>query len=156
MAIEAAHPASLQQALALNEAAWWFAIMGTDLVVAKDLAMQALDILGASADGSGFLGRLIIRDTPHTFAIKNTLGYILLQQNNALKAVDVLAENPNGDGMFKRAVALYASGRTAESIDYLKRAIGEEKFMPSHELYLLRQYITGEFREQLQRLIENK
>jgi hypothetical protein len=125
--------------------AWRHAILGTDLPAAEDLARQALDILPPH-DKFGDA-----RDT-----LSDTLGYILLQEGKPSEAADVLAKNQNGDGMFKFAVALNALGRTEDSVRYLTLAIDKKKFMPSHEMYLLRGYIDGGFRERLQTLIADQ
>jgi uncharacterized protein YjbI with pentapeptide repeats len=141
-AIETAPPGSPQKATAINDMAWELAILGTDLPAAEGFARQALDILPPSDE---------FGDVRYNFG--DTLGYILLQEGKPFEAADVLAKNPNGDGMFKFAVALNALGRTEDSDRYLTLAIEEKHFMPSHEMYLLRRYITGKFREQLQKLI---
>ena len=64
-----------------------------------------------------------------------------------------------GDLLFKYAVALRAlaqekAGDEKQRLDqkaegYLEKSLKNRNYVPSHELYLLRRYITDEFKAQL-------
>jgi uncharacterized protein YjbI with pentapeptide repeats len=134
------------RAIALNEMAWTFAIYGAALDQAEKIATEAVNIASNS--------------TQKSFApeFQDTLAYILQQRGQTQEAAVTLDEalkqmrDPDPATIFKYAVALNGRGREAEAMDMLAKSIGTG-YSPSHELYLLRDQITGNFRAKLQDLL---
>jgi hypothetical protein len=141
---------------ALNEVAWTYAIYGADLKVAEEIAQSALDeletIKGASKEW--------LADSRANFT--DTKAYILLQEGQPEKAERLESDGTHsrGDLLFKYAIALHALATLEKRDDeklrldqkagaYLEKSLKNRNYVPSHELYLLRRYITDEFKEQL-------
>ena len=71
----------------------------------------------------------------------------------------IVAANSDGDLIFRYAFALHAlalgkKGDEKERLEqkaqaYLEKSLQNRNYVPSHELYLLRRYITDEFRTKL-------
>ena len=128
---------------ALNELAWFLATNGIDLATAKAKVEEALN---AELD-------------PITAALYNdTRAYILTQQGEVRQAVGIFDDalkqiiDQRGEVLFRYAVALHASGRTDEGIVKLNESMVDNKYWPRHELYQLRQFFTGAFRQRLAEL----
>ena len=145
---------------ALNEVAWTYAIYGADLKVAEEIVQSALDelekIKGASKEW--------LADSRANFT--DTKAYILLQQGEPKKAVELFerleadGSHSRGDLLFKYAIALHALATLEKREDeklrleekaraHLEKSLKNRNYVPSHELYLLRNYITDEFKAQL-------
>ncbi|WP_342732715.1 pentapeptide repeat-containing protein [Bradyrhizobium sp. B117] len=147
-------------ARALNEVAWTYAIYGADLPSALKSVNDALDelkkIKGASKEW--------LADSRANFT--DTKAYILLQLDKPKDAVDLFGglerdeALSRGDLLFKYAIALHALATLEKSDDerrrldqkaetYLEKSLKGRNYVPSHELYLLRDYIKDAFRAQL-------
>ena len=50
---------------------------------------------------------------------------------------------PQNEAIFRYALAQFAVGQRDEAIGNLQQALGDLKYVPSHEMYLLRQHIKG-------------
>ena len=95
----------------------------------------------------------------------DTKAYILLQEGEPAEAVKLLEQpgiigtNSDGDLIFRYAFALHAlalekEGDEKERLEqkaqaYLEKSLRNRNYVPSHELYLLRRYITDEFKAKL-------
>jgi hypothetical protein len=121
-----------------------------------------------------------IDDNSVNFA--DTMAYILLQEGQPAEAIRLLEEQPSvvkslehasaveansrGDLMFRYAIALHAlalkkQGDEKERLEqkaqaYLEKSLRERYYVPSHELYLLRRYITDEFKDKLATLLSTE
>ena len=151
----------IDRAIALNDLAWTYAIYGVDLAAARKAADDAQTIfveLRKNEEG---------QDTYEN--LQDTHAYILLQQGDFEGAKRALERVPqklerDGETMFKYAVALQAlaasqpeperSVASGRSITYLEVALGQRNYVPSHELYLLRRLLTGEFEVRLKRMLQ--
>lgn len=152
------HPEDLVDAL--NGVAWTYVIYGADPKIAKEYARKASKILNEikkTKEKSDWI-------SSKNAALADTMAYISLQEGQPVEAVkllefDVIPNNPAGDSMFRYAVALHAlalekEGEEKEQLEqkaqtYLDNSLGSRNYVPSHELYLLRSYITGKFRDKL-------
>jgi uncharacterized protein YjbI with pentapeptide repeats len=140
------------RAAALNEKAWALAILG---VVSDEVAE------GAAKEALGLLDELkqegqVAEDRAQT---GDTMAYILLQksekdpatqQQNMQKAVDLLATAAKldyGEVLFRYAIALNALDR--DWTGALESALIRKQYEPTHELYLLNKYFTGNFRQRV-------
>jgi hypothetical protein len=153
--VEATIPEDRVQAL--NELAWTYAIYGVNLEKAKEHAQMALDEMGAIKGKS----ETWIATNRTNFA--DTMAYIWLQEGHPAQAVELLGPgietSPEGDSMFRYAVALHALAQGKEQEErerlerkaqaYLASSLENRNYLPSHELYLLRHHITGKFKEKL-------
>jgi uncharacterized protein YjbI with pentapeptide repeats len=169
---------------ALNEVAWTYAIYGADLTTAKEYVHKAVDkankMQKASNENKTIKGKAEtwLEDNSTNFA--DTMAYILLQEGQPAEAVKLLEEQPSvvklleqtsaveanshGDLMFRYAIALHALALKKQgdekveqkAQDYLTRSLRERYYVPSHELYLLRRYITGEFKDKLAALLSTE
>jgi uncharacterized protein YjbI with pentapeptide repeats len=146
---------------ALNEVAWTYAIYGADLDVATEYAQKASKILD-EAKANKERSATWIATSSANFA--DTMAYILLQEGQPAEAVKLLKPgivqaNPSGDSMFRYAIALHAlalekEGEEKERLEqqaqaYLASSLVDRNYVPSHELYTLRRYITDEFKTKL-------
>ena len=158
---------ALDRVNAWNNLAWTSAIYGVDLESAKgyaDKAVAGIDEIKGTTEWNS-LARANLIDTQ---------AYILLQQHNPSKAVDLLQgveENLKTQNLelsselaFRYAIALHAfameksgvEGNNLEqrALTYLSTSV--QTYAPSHELYLLRSYITGDFEKQLKAMLSCK
>ena len=147
---------------ALNEVAWTYAIYGADLKTAKEYAQKALEEFRAIKTIKGKAEAWIAK-TRRNFT--DTKAYILLQEGHPAEAVKLLEEpgivdtNSDGDLLFRYAFALHAlalekEGDEKERLEqkaraFLDQSLEKRNYVPSHELHLLRRYITDEFRTKL-------
>src|SRR5262249_57426498 len=93
----------------------------------------------------------------------DTLAYIQMQAGKMSEALENLKTavqkpkeygvTPQNETIFRYALAQFATGQTDEAIRNLKLAVEDLKYVPSHEMYLLRQYIKGEFLTNLESLV---
>jgi hypothetical protein len=138
----------------LNSKAWKLAIYG---VVSDGTAEKtARDASNLLEDQKGS-----VRDKLYAGS-QDTLAYILLQEQDPEKqkkslqeAVDLLGRAEGlgvGELYFRYAVALHAANRQAEAKEKLENAVREKQYEPSHELYLLYRYFTGEFKNEVMNL----
>ncbi|WFU70505.1 pentapeptide repeat-containing protein [Bradyrhizobium sp. CB2312] len=148
---------------ALNKVAWTYATYGADLKVAKEeYAQKALDeVKRIKGKTEAWLA-----DSRANFT--DTIAYIWLQEGNPKEAVRLLEQpgivdaNSDSDLLFRYAFALHAlalekEGDEKERLERkaqanLEKSLRDLHYVPSHELYLLRRYITGEFKAQLANL----
>jgi uncharacterized protein YjbI with pentapeptide repeats len=140
------------RASALNEKAWTLATLG---IVSDQVAE------GAAKDALALLDELkqegqVAEDRAQT---GDTMAYILLQkpekdtatqQQNLQKAVGLLetaAKSDYGEVLFRYAIALNAvNGDWANA---LEGALIRKQYEPTHELYLLNKYFTGNFKQRV-------
>jgi uncharacterized protein YjbI with pentapeptide repeats len=141
---------TLDRARALNGKAWTLAIYGVQLETAGKVAEDAIAI----AD--------LLNDKVRAANFRDTLGYIRLQQGTIADAADTLKAAVSGSDdpeiLFRYAVALNAVGNTPEAIEKLTNSVSTEKgnYSPSHELHLLRDYINGDFKTTLAKLLDKR
>jgi tetratricopeptide (TPR) repeat protein len=119
------------------------------------LSQQALTIVRGSAGKPD-----VVREEANDI---DTLAYIQMQRgevNEALENWKAVIQKMQGNEatfgnavIFRYAVAQFATGQTDDAIRNLKLAVDSLKYVPSHEMYLLRQYIKGEFLTVLENLM---
>jgi tetratricopeptide (TPR) repeat protein len=149
---------TLSRAMALNGKAWALATYGIDLADAERLSQEALMVVRGSAAKPDELSA-VVREEANDM---DTLAYIQMQAGkmsdalaNMKAAVQKAQEygvTPN-DVIFRYAVAQFVAGQRDEAIRNLQQALGDLKYVPSHEMYLLRQHIKGEFLATLETLV---
>src|SRR5262249_23766754 len=152
----------LSRAMALNGKAWALATYGIDLADAERLSQEALMIvreLGGKPDELS----AVIREEANDM---DTLAYIQMQRgkmSDALENMKAAVQKAQEYGVtsqneviFRYAVAQFAEGQRDEAIRNLKWAVDTGKYVPSHEMYLLRQYIKGEFLTNLESLLNTQ
>src|SRR5262249_6330425 len=141
---------TLPRAMALNGKAWALATHGIDLADAERLSREALMIvrgLGKPDELSA-----VVREEANDM---DTLAYIQMQadkMSDALENMKAAVQKPKqygvmpqNEAIFRYALAQFAEGQRDEAIRNLNQALGDLKYVPSHEMYLLREYIKGEF-----------
>ncbi|MET4387314.1 uncharacterized protein YjbI with pentapeptide repeats [Bradyrhizobium sp. F1.4.3] len=148
---------------ALNKVAWTYATYGAGLKVAKEeYAQKALDEVKAIKGKS----EVWLADSRANFT--DTIAYIWLQEGNPKEAVRLLEQpgivdaDSGSDLLFRYAFALHAlalekEGDEKERLEReaqanLEKSLRDLHYVPSHELYLLRRYMTNEFKAQLANL----
>jgi hypothetical protein len=126
------------RATLLNERAWVFATVGIDLGDAELNAREALQVYGALSS--------LARTRAN---VQDTLGYILMQKGNLEEAQrllsDAVALTDDGEILFRYALTLSMRGNRDHATVNLKKSIGEQGYIPSHELYLLKGRISEQF-----------
>jgi hypothetical protein len=148
--------------LALNAMAWTYAIYGAELERAKEYSQRVSEEFAKIKTMKGKSDTWIV-DNNANFA--DTMAYILLQEDKPAEAVDlyeqpgIIDSSSQGDYIFKYAIALHALAMTKagdekerlvqKAEDHLMQSLKNRNYIPSHELYLLRRYITGEFKARL-------
>jgi tetratricopeptide (TPR) repeat protein len=149
---------TLARAMALNGKAWALATYGIDLADAERLSQDALTIVRRPAekpDESGSVAREEANEM-------DTLAYIQMQtgkMSDALENLKAAVQKVQGHEAtsnavtFRYALAQFAAGQRDEAIRYLALAVDSGKYVPSHEMYLLRQHIKGEFLTNLETLM---
>jgi hypothetical protein len=157
------------RATALNEKAWMLAIYGVVDGDAESTARQALQLIKELEERKTESQqknneRQGDNKSPEYNTEKSgfgdTLAYILMQKpendpanptKNKDEALALLAyaasARGQGEVLFRYAVALHASNRDAEARENLRRAVLDQQYDPSHELYLLNRYFSGDFRQ---------
>jgi tetratricopeptide (TPR) repeat protein len=150
---------TLARAMALNGKAWALATYGVDLVDAERLSQESLTIIRRLAEKPDESGSVVREEVNNM----DTLAYIQMQAGQIGKALENLRaavqkaqENKvslGGDIIFRYALAQFAAGDRDEAIKNLTLAVDNLKYVPSHEMYLLRRYIKDEFLTTLQTLI---
>jgi hypothetical protein len=142
------------RAIALNEKAWTLAILGlvSDGIAEREIreALRLIESL-KQEDGSP--------DDLSNFG--DTLAYILLQKSeedpkqraknldDAVARLAVAAKSEDGEVLFRYAVALHATNKETEARANLEKSLIEQQYDPSHELYLLGSYLTGDFKKRV-------
>jgi hypothetical protein len=163
--IDQAKDESRERAIALNMKAWTLAIYG---VVADGIAEKSVVEAIALLPGVDKVEKTVplpgSGSTDVSTYFNDTLAYILLQKpaedatqkrKNLERAEALWADSikdAEGDVQFRYAIALHALGRDNEANRYLDKAVIDEFYEPSHELYLLKDYITGDFRQRILKL----
>ncbi len=152
----------IDRAAALNDLAWTYAIYGIDLAAAREAADKAQAIFEQLRNDPAWA-----QDTYEN--LQDTLAYILLQQKDFEGAKLTLERVPKklereGETMFKYAIALQAlaaplpepekSVTSGRAITYLEVSLGERNYVPSHELYLLKKLLVGEFEKRLKTMLQ--
>jgi uncharacterized protein YjbI with pentapeptide repeats len=142
---------TLARAIALNGKAWALATYGIDLADAERLSQEALTIVRRSAEKSSS----VVREEANEM---DTLAYIQMQANkmsDALENLKAALQKVQGQEavLFRYALAQFATGQRDEAIRNLMLAVDSGKYVPSHEMYLLRQHIKGEFLTNLESLM---
>ena len=149
---------TIARAMALNGKAWALATYGIDLADAERLSQEALTIVRGSARKNDELSAVVREETNEM----DTLAYIQMQagkMSDALENLNAAIQKAqeygvtSNDAIFRYALAQFAAGHRHEAIGNLKRAVDTLKYVPSHELYLLRQHIKDEFRTTLEGLM---
>lgn len=155
-------------ALWLNDNAWLLATYGFD---SRTVRIDGKEV-NTNAEAQARLAIAIMQDLMKTgdgnrdyqgnkANFGDTLGYILLQQAaradedkdgvtrdkllNEAKALFEEAKDLSNDAgvIFRYAVALNALGEEQDAADNLAEAMEEQDYTPTHELYLLKRFITG-------------
>jgi uncharacterized protein YjbI with pentapeptide repeats len=150
----------------LNDLAWTYATYGTDLGIGKEYAQKALN-QAKTVKGSSETWK-----TTTNANFTDTMAYLLLQEGQPAEAVKLLEQpgivetDSQGGLMFRYAVALHALALEDKGDDkqpleqkaqaYLEKSLRDRNYVPSHELYLLRRYITGEFKDKLATLLSTE
>ena len=145
--------------LQLNELAWTYAIYGADLGIAKEYAQKALN------EAKTIKGSSETWKATTNANLTDTMAYILLQEGQPAEAVKLLEQpgivetNSQGELVFRYAVALHALALEKKDDEkqpleqkaqaYLEKSLRNRNYVPSHELFLLRRYITDEFKDKL-------
>ncbi len=146
------------RASALNGKAWALATYGIDLADAERLSQESLVILRRLAEKPDESGS-VVREEANAL---DTLAYIQMQagkMGEALENLKAAVQKVRGDEatfnavIFRYALAQFAVGHRDEAIRNLVLAVDIGKYVPSHELYLLRQHIKGEFLTTLESLM---
>jgi tetratricopeptide (TPR) repeat protein len=151
----------LDQALLLNQKAWTLVVEGA---VADGEARKAIEQALTLVDKAGGSGPPPNVVRMYKAEFQDTLAYVLLQESETQadpakkqtidRAVAHLSDasqvSNEAEVWFRYAVALHAAGQTAEASTELDKAL--QTYEPSHELYLLRAYITGDFKQRIIRL----
>jgi tetratricopeptide (TPR) repeat protein len=150
---------TLARAMALNGKAWALATYGIDLTDAERLSQEALTIVRRPAEKPDESGS-VVREEANDM---DTLAYIQMQADKMgdalenLKAAVQKAEEygatARNEVIFRYALAQFAAGQRDEAIKNLMRAVDNLKYVPSHEMYLLRKHIKGEFLTNLETLM---
>ncbi len=88
----------------------------------------------------------------------DTLAYIQMQtgkMSEGLENLKAAVQKVQGQEavLFRYALAQFATGQRDEAIRNLVLAVDSGKYVPSHEMYLLRQHIKGEFLTNLETLM---
>jgi hypothetical protein len=141
----------------LNSIAWKLAIYGVvSDGIAESAAREALKLLDESVP------RGSARDRSYAGS-QDTLAYIILQRRDPDKqqaslqeAIDLLAQAERldaGDILFRYAVALHWTNKETDARRKLEDALREKQYEPTHELYLLNRYFTGEFKNEVMNLM---
>src|SRR5262245_40314845 len=128
-----------QRAVDLDGKAWTLAIHGIDLEEAERVSRSALKTMNSSELGNEEKAYLLtyLVDTP---------AYNLHQKDQAEEACEVKKEDhgvQDPGGIFRYALALYMLGNEKEASDMLKGSEQVKSYLPSHELYLLYDYLVG-------------
>jgi len=149
---------TLPRAVALNGKAWALTTHGIDLADAERLSQEALMIVRGLAGKRDELSA-VVREEANEM---DTLAYIQMQAGNMRDALENMKAavqkpkeygvTPQNDAIFRYALALFVAGQRDEAIRNLNQAMGDLKYVPSHEMYLLRQHIKGEFLRTLETL----
>jgi hypothetical protein len=142
--------------------AWTYAIYGADLELAEKYSQKTSEEFAKIKTMKGKSDTWIAKNDAN---FTDTKAYILLQEEKPAKAVElyeqpgIVEPNSQGDLIFRYGVALHAlamtkTGDEKERLDQeaqlrLKQSLKNRNYIPSHELYLLRRYITGEFKAKL-------
>src|SRR5262249_23142741 len=157
--LSAAPEPTLARAMALNGKAWALATYGIDLADAEKLSQEAVTIVRRLAEMPDASGS-VVREEANSL---DTLAYIQMQRgkmSEALENLKAALQKVQGHEatfrnaiIFRYAVAQFAEGQTDEAIRNLRLAVDNEKYVPSHEMYLLKQYMTGEFLTVLETLL---
>lgn len=140
------------RAVALNEKAWTLSILGiVSDGVAEKAARDALGVLDEMNEKE--------RSEDDRQRFDDTLAYVLLQRANedpakrtarleeAAGLLAVAIKSGDGEVMFRYAVALYALRR--DWTNELENALVVQQYDPTHELLLLKDDITGEFKQRV-------
>jgi len=145
------------RAMALNGKAWALATYGIDLADAERLSQESLMIVRGSAEKRDESGS-VVREEANDM---DTLAYIQMQtrkMSEALENLKAAAQKVRGHEanfnavIFRYALAQFAAGQRDEAIRNLRLAL-DSGYVPSHEMYLLREHIEGEFLTNLERLM---
>jgi WD40 repeat protein/uncharacterized protein YjbI with pentapeptide repeats len=133
----------LQRLTAMDGKAWTLAIHGIDLVEAERIARDALEI----ANNSELSNEEKVK--PLSF-VSDTLAYILIQTHRpeealALKKEDYGMQDPGG--IFRHALVFHMLGDEKEALDMLKGSKLAKTYSPSHEMFLLYNYLVGSGRK---------
>jgi tetratricopeptide (TPR) repeat protein len=157
--LSAAPERTLSRVVALNGKAWALATHGIELADAERLSQEALMIVRGLTGKSDELSA-VVREEANDM---DTLAYIQMQagkMSDALENMKAAVQKPKeygvtpqNEAIFRYALAQFAAGQTDEAIRNLKQALGDLKYVPSHEMYLLRQHIKGEFLTNLETLV---
>jgi uncharacterized protein YjbI with pentapeptide repeats len=161
-----AQAGTLERASALNYLAWILATWGIDIKgpngtpeAVNSECEKNMDVpnnaLKAASEAVCIASKLVEKATDKERAaakrilanFQDTLGYILLQAGAKSEALHLLAEAAKvlnaEDTMFRLSVVQYASGNKGEAMQSLQTSMVEKRYVPSHELQRLRQYIQN-------------
>jgi Novel STAND NTPase 1/Pentapeptide repeats (9 copies) len=144
------------RARALNAKAWGLATYGVDLADAERLSEESVMIVRQSAEKRDETGSDVREEANNM----DTLAYIQMQRDkmsealeNLKAAVEKMQGREGSDLLFRYALAQFVEGQRDEAIRSLTLAVDRGKYVPSHEMYLLRQHIKDEFLTNLESLM---
>jgi tetratricopeptide (TPR) repeat protein len=150
---------TLARAMALNGKAWALATYGIDLADAERLSQEALMIVRRPTEKPDESGS-VVREEANDM---DTLAYIQMQADKMSEALETLKTavqkaqeygvTSRNEVIFRYALAQFAAGQRDDAIRNLVLAVERLKYVPSHEMYLLRQHIKGEFLTNLESLM---
>jgi tetratricopeptide (TPR) repeat protein len=145
--------------LALNGKAWALATYAIDLAEAERLSQESLTIIRRLAEKPGESSSVVVEEANYL----DTLAYVQMQigkMSEALENLRAVVQKMQGheatfrsDVIFRYALAQFAEGHRDEAIRNLFLTVDSLRYVPSHEMYLLRQYIKGEFLTTLESLM---
>lgn len=157
---------NVERAEALNSKAWHQAIHGVNLADAEQASRESIKLMKAhiAQPSSSPLGTRFADLKPDDLTLLeghylDTLAYILMQKKEygeALRLLKEASEKSRGhkEIQFHYALVLFATENKQEAKAVLSASIEVNKYVPSHELYLLMAIVEKrEFREWLEAML---
>jgi len=154
------------QALWMNQKAWAFAKYGVvrpnedPKLDGEKMARESIRIVDELIDKPDRDPQTLQSYRYQKAMVNDPLAYIIIQRegspsqrlNEAIdrleSARDVMDDRQDREVYFKLAIALnIASKDEPKAAAYLKKSVQEKGYVPSHEVYLLAEFITQPFRE---------
>lgn len=128
--VEAANENKSERAKSDNDLAWLLATYGANLEEAEVSARHALSLAESLQP--------VTRTDDLLSTLRDTLGYVLLEQNKIVEALTLLTDaakvSDDGEITFRKAIAHHAVGDEASALEELQRALVTKGYVPSHEL----------------------
>jgi hypothetical protein len=166
------------RAEALNGFAWMLATYGTSLSSAKDARFSPDECEKAtgvpdSAKGAAVQAICIVdnlnKDGTYDAVKANfedTLGYVLIQTDDLDQAAyhfEKAGKSLDEAGLFRYSIVEYAKGKRDNNVSMINKAINDlersmrsKRYLPSHEFSRLKKYLTGDFGNILDPVIDHE